>query len=90
MNTESTKTKLEKPEEIVKIFDDPSYADRYEFVIDGSGYWEYDALCCSSNPASPQGVSSFGKGKATENENRINWNKIPEKVQKHVIKRLKE
>ena len=27
-----TKTKLEKPEEIVKIFDNPDYIDRYEFV----------------------------------------------------------
>jgi len=85
----STKTKLEKPEEIVKIFDDPNYIDRYELVIDGSDYWEHDALCCSPNPESPQGVGSFGKGMATENESKINWNEVPEKVQKYVIKRLK-
>jgi len=83
-----TKTKLEKPEEIVKIFDDPIYIDRYEFVIDGSDYWEYDALCCSSNPGSPQGVSNFGQGKATENENKIDWNEVPRNVKEHVISRL--
>ena len=83
-----TKTKLEKPEEIVKIFDNPDYIDRYEFVIDSNDYWEYDALCCSSNPGSLQGVSNFGQGKAIEGENRIDWNEIPKNVREHVISRL--
>lgn len=86
----STKTKLEKPEKIVKIFDNPDYIDRYEFIIDNGNQWEYDVLTCNSNPESPQGVSQFGKTHSAENvtEKSISWNEVPENVQKHVIKRL--
>lgn len=82
------KIKLKKPKEIVKIYEHPGYIDRYEFVIDGNDYWEYEALHCSPNPDSPQGVSTFGKGLVTENEIEVSWGKVPDNVQKHVIERL--
>lgn len=79
---------MKKPNEIVKVYDHPDYLDRYEFVIDGNDYWEYDALHCSEKPDHPQGVSTFGKGQVSEGENEINWNQVPENVQRHVIGRL--
>lgn len=84
------KTKLKEPEEIIKIFDNPKYIDRYEFIIDSNDDWEYNALSCSSNPDSPQGVSQFCKDHiGVKLEKSIDWNEVPENVQKHVINRLK-
>lgn len=82
-------TKLKKPEQIVKIFDNPDYVDRYEFIIDNDD-WEYDALTCSANPESSQGVSQFGKPHVAKNvaEKSIDWNEVPKNVQQHVIDRL--
>lgn len=83
---------MEKPKEIINIYDLSSTFDRYTIVTK----WKHspgfkDMLALSSNPNSPQGVSQWTSGQDGNHlGKKISWNKLPANLQDHVIARLTE
>ena len=72
--------------QIKAITDNPGYFDRYTVYLKGGGY-----IGLSHNPDSPQGFSQYGEGAAEPYPGKeITFQELPEKVQDHIIKRLKE
>lgn len=93
---------MNKPSQVKEIKDDPSVADRFAFLIDDETSptkhpihgLVYDVLSCSTLPEHPQhgvsqwGMTRMGSFNSSKAGKTIEWNELPEQVQKHVKSRL--
>ena len=85
--------KIECPKEVKSVWDNGGKTmDRYVIFLQGSGWDRGDNLSLSSDPDGAQGLSQFDhSGKEGSHlGKKINWNRLPDNIQKHIIRKLKE
>lgn len=76
---------------VIAIYDDPEYVDRYTIVTDGSndGGKSTLYLSLSDNCNSPMGFSQFGECPVKNHTGkRIAWTDMPQHVRDHATARL--
>lgn len=79
---------MNKPTQVIGIFDNPKYCDRYTIVYDDLGY-----LGASEDPTHPQGFGQHGEFNSQAQyrgfkraSKAITWDDLPDKVKKVVIR----
>lgn len=78
-------------ENIISVYDNPDFIDRYIIYFNGKNKVNglNDCLCLSDNPAHPQGVSQFGMGEpGPHNGEKISLDSLPVDIKNHIKQRL--